>query len=80
MTDPKKMAGMAMELLPPPDRMKKKPPMGGPDDPVEEDAEDSSTKAGERAMQDFESATDPGAKWDAFCRAMDAYNSNSGAE
>lgn len=79
MTDPKQMAALAMESLPPPDRMKRKP-AGGPDDPVEEDAEDSSTKAGELAMGDFEAATDPGAKWDAFCRAMDAYNSNSGAE
>lgn len=77
MTDPKKMAAMALEVLPPPDRLKKRPPMGdegaGPAD--DEDTEDSATKAGELACSDFKSAMDSGdesAMFDALKRAVDA--------
>lgn len=79
MTDPKKMAAMALEVLPPPDRLKKaKPPMspedvadGGSDDAAEGD-EDSTSHAGALAMEDMESAATPAEKFSAFKRAVEA--------
>jgi len=70
--DPKKMAAMALEVLPPPDRLKrKKPPMGEEDAEGEEPA-DSSEKAGVLAMEDFEAATTPAEKFAALKRAVEA--------
>ncbi len=75
--DPKRMAALAIEALPPPDRLKKRPapPMdegeGAPDDEAAEDA-DSSDRAGIMAMEDFEAATTPAEKFAALKRAIEA--------
>lgn len=80
MTDPKKMAAMALEVLPPPDRLKRAKPMGdeGAGAADDESTEDSSTKAGELAMGDFKDAMasgDASAMFDALKRAVDACGS-----
>lgn len=75
MTDPKKMAAMALEVLPPPDRLKRrKPPMAEGGDVADEPADepDSSDKAGVMAMEDFEAATSPQEKFAALKRAVQA--------
>lgn len=80
MTDPKKMAAMALDILPPPDRLKKRPAPGADDGAAAADPEDdgdSSAKAGEMAMDDFKQAMsegDSGAMWDALKRAVEACN------
>jgi len=63
--DPKKLGALVVAGLPPPDRLKKmKRPAADDGDagasPDEEDAEDSDTKAGEMAMDDFRKAADAG--------------------
>lgn len=76
MTDPRKMAALALDVLPPPDRLKKRPAPGMNDDgdaPPEDDG-DSSDKAGVMAMEDFEAATTPAEKFAALKRAVEACN------
>lgn len=76
MTDPKKMAAMALEVLPPPDRLKRpKPPMAEGDEG--EDAPDSDESAGAMAMGDVRKALDSGDDAAAFAaleRAVAACN------
>lgn len=76
MSDPKRIAALAIDALPPPDRLpKKRPPMGGEaDGPDGEDDADSSDKAGVMAMEDFEAATTPAEKFAALKRAVAACN------
>jgi hypothetical protein len=80
--DPKKMAAMAIDVLPPPDRLKRKPPPGAMDEgDTDEDTEDSDTKAGEMALQDMKSALDSGdfgAAFKALQTAVEHCNSGGG--
>lgn len=76
MTDPKKMAAMALEVLPPPDRLKRKPPAGPDDAPPDE--EEGGNSAGVLAMGDVRKALDAGDDKAAFAaleRAVEACNS-----
>jgi hypothetical protein len=79
-TDPKKMAAMALEVLPPPDRLKRPKVGGAAEDAADggaDDAEeaDSGDKAGAMAMEDMDTAATPAEKFAAFKRAVQAAGS-----
>lgn len=79
MNDPKKMAALAIEALPPPDRLKRKPMAAEGDEP--DDAEgDSGDRAGIMAMEDFEKAATPAEKFAALKRAVAACDSGDDYE
>lgn len=73
MADPKKIAMLATDMLPPPDRLKRRgamePDEGSPDEEQQDDAE------GVTAMDDFQTASEKGdskAMFAALRRAVDA--------